>query len=148
VGILYGSIDAEGWIHVDVIYEPPQQGTAENCMIIPSPHEESLVEVLATDLGLKKVGIIATHAPSELIVPSGEMLMSVELAKRSQAKNSEWVHLVVKSLYFYSPSLSPFSFHFISSPPSMLFTLSPLLLTFTYHFLYFHMSSPSPFSSG
>lgn len=95
VGYLYGYNDEAGWVTVDTIYEPPQEASANNCLVHPSPQEESMVDTLTGLLGLRKVGFIVAHAGSEVTMSSGEMLLSAELQKKAGAKNSEWANVVV-----------------------------------------------------
>ena len=54
-GILYGSIDDDGGVHVQAIYEPPQEGTADGVVMERGGADEQLAEFVAGRLGLKKV---------------------------------------------------------------------------------------------
>lgn len=53
VGILYGNVDEAGWVNVEVIFEPSQEASANNCLVISTPQDESLVDSLASLLGLE-----------------------------------------------------------------------------------------------
>lgn len=50
-GILYGSVDDDGNVLVDAIYEPPQQGTADSVVLERGTEEERMVDVIARGLG-------------------------------------------------------------------------------------------------
>lgn len=64
-GIIYGTVDEEGNVMADVIYEPPQQGSAESVVIERGTEEEQKAEELAGYLGLKKVGWIFSRSTAE-----------------------------------------------------------------------------------
>eukprot|EP01102_Stenamoeba_stenopodia_P021774 TRINITY_DN8870_c0_g1_i1.p1 TRINITY_DN8870_c0_g1~~TRINITY_DN8870_c0_g1_i1.p1 ORF type:complete len:428 (+),score=105.28 TRINITY_DN8870_c0_g1_i1:111-1394(+) len=87
VGILYGNVDEAGWVNVEVIFEPSQEATANNCLVISTPQDEALVDSLAGLLGLERVGFIVAHTNSEVTLSSGELMQAVELLKKTQAKN-------------------------------------------------------------
>jgi len=53
IGVLYGRVDESGWVNVDVIFEPNQEASANNCLVISTPQDESLVDSLAVLLGLE-----------------------------------------------------------------------------------------------
>ncbi|KAK4385247.1 NPL4-like protein 2 [Sesamum angolense] len=53
-GLMYGTVSEEGKVEVDFIYEPPQQGTEENLILLRDPDEEKLVEAIALGLGMRK----------------------------------------------------------------------------------------------
>lgn len=50
-GILYGTVDEEGNVKVDAVYEPPQQGTADTVVMERETDEERRAEEIANYLG-------------------------------------------------------------------------------------------------
>mmetsp|Transcript_19174 Transcript_19174/g.49224 ORF Transcript_19174/g.49224 Transcript_19174/m.49224 type:complete len:413 (-) Transcript_19174:16-1254(-) len=64
-GILYGTVDEGGNVKADVIYEPPQQGSAAGLVLERGTEEELKAEELAGFLGLKKVGWIFSRSTAE-----------------------------------------------------------------------------------
>lgn len=50
-GILYGTVDEGGNVKADVIYEPPQQGSAAGLVLERGTEEELKAEELAGFLG-------------------------------------------------------------------------------------------------
>ena len=50
-GILYGTIDEERRVRVDVVYEPPQQGSADSVVMERHSEEEQRAEEIAKFLG-------------------------------------------------------------------------------------------------
>lgn len=50
-GILYGRVDDDGSVIVDVIYEPPQSATASSLQLERGTEEEARVDHLAEALG-------------------------------------------------------------------------------------------------
>ncbi|KAA8549220.1 hypothetical protein F0562_000904 [Nyssa sinensis] len=97
-GIMYGTVSPEGKVEVNFIYEPPQQGTEENLILLRDPDEENLVEAIAMGLGMRKVGFIFTQTISQnkkdYTMSNAEILQAVELHGQSDLK--EWVTAVVK----------------------------------------------------
>ncbi|KAL6952432.1 hypothetical protein U1Q18_041423 [Sarracenia purpurea var. burkii] len=97
-GIMYGTVSPEGKVEVDFIYEPPQQGTEENLILLRDPDEEKLVEAIAFGLGMRKVGFIFTQTISQnkkdYTLSNMEILQAAELHGESDLK--EWVTAVVK----------------------------------------------------
>lgn len=87
LGVLYGRVDESGWVNVEVIFEPPQETSANNCLVISTPQDEALVDSLAALLGLEKVGIIVAHTNSEVVLSSGELMQAVEQLKKTQTKH-------------------------------------------------------------
>lgn len=64
-GIMYGSVNEAGEVKVDVIYEPPQQGSDEGLLLMRDMDEEKRADVIAEGLGLRKVGFIFTQTVSQ-----------------------------------------------------------------------------------
>ncbi|KAL8539372.1 hypothetical protein ACS0TY_001122 [Phlomoides rotata] len=97
-GFMYGTVSEEGKVEVDFIYEPPQQGTDENLILLRDPDEEKLVEAIALGLGMRKVGFIFTQTVSQdkkdYRMSNAEVLQAVELQAEGDLK--EWVTAVVK----------------------------------------------------
>ncbi|KAL1542069.1 NPL4-like protein 1 [Salvia divinorum] len=97
-GFMYGTVSEEGKVEVDFIYEPPQQGTEENLILLRDPDEEKLVEAIALGLGMRKVGFIFTQTISQdkkdYTMSNSEVLQAVELQAEGDLK--EWVTAVVK----------------------------------------------------
>ncbi|KAL2227342.1 NPL4-like protein 2 [Sesamum indicum] len=97
-GFMYGTVSEEGKVEVDFIYEPPQQGTEENLILLRDPDEEKLVEAIALGLGMRKVGFIFTQTISQdkkdYTMSNAEILQAVELHAEGDLK--EWVTAVVK----------------------------------------------------
>ncbi|XP_068661498.1 NPL4-like protein 2 isoform X2 [Aristolochia californica] len=63
-GFMYGIVSADREVSVQFIYEPPQQGTESNLLLLRDPEEENLVEAIALGLGLRKA--VELHAESGL----------------------------------------------------------------------------------
>ncbi|KAL7107531.1 hypothetical protein ACP275_06G060400 [Erythranthe tilingii] len=97
-GLMYGTVSEEGKVEVDFIYEPPQQGTEENLILLRDPEEENLVEAIALGLGMRRVGFIFTQTISQdkkdYTMSNAEILQAVELQAEGDLK--EWVTAVVK----------------------------------------------------
>lgn len=97
-GFMYGVVTPEGKVEVNFIYEPPQQGTEQNLMILRDPEEEKLVEAIAVGLGMRKVGFIFTQTISQdkkdYTMSNKEILQAVEFQAESGLK--EWVTALVK----------------------------------------------------
>ncbi|KAH7517147.1 hypothetical protein FEM48_Zijuj09G0031500 [Ziziphus jujuba var. spinosa] len=97
-GFMYGTVSEVGKVEVDFIYEPPQQGTEENLLLLRDPDEEKLVEAIAVGLGMRKVGFIFTQTISQdkkdYTLSNREVLQAAELHAESGLK--EWVTAVVK----------------------------------------------------
>ncbi|CAK9175877.1 unnamed protein product [Ilex paraguariensis] len=97
-GIMYGTVSPEGKVEVDFIYEPPQQGTEDNLILLRDPDEENLVDAIAMGLGMKKVGFIFTQTISQTkkdyTMSNSEILQAAEFHAQSDLK--EWVTAVVK----------------------------------------------------
>ncbi|KAJ4967705.1 hypothetical protein NE237_014406 [Protea cynaroides] len=97
-GFMYGTVSEDGKVEVDFIYEPPQQGTEENLILMRNSDEENLVEAIALGLGMRKVGFIFTQTIGQnkkgYTLSNSEILQAAELHGQSGLK--EWVTAVVK----------------------------------------------------
>lgn len=97
-GFMYGTVSPEGKVEVDFIYEPPQQGTEENLLLLRDPDEEKLVDAIAIGLGMRKVGFIFTQTISQdkkdYTMSTAEVLQAAELHSEGDLK--EWVTAIVK----------------------------------------------------
>ncbi|KAL3837816.1 hypothetical protein ACJIZ3_022407 [Penstemon smallii] len=97
-GFMYGTVSEEGKVEVDFIYEPPQQGTEENLILLRDPDEEKMVEAIALGLGMRRVGFIFTQTISQdkndYTMSNAEILQAVELQAEGDLK--EWVTAIVK----------------------------------------------------
>lgn len=97
-GFMYGTVTSEGRVEVNFIYEPPQQGTEENLMLLRDPEEEKIVEAIAVGMGMKRVGFIFTQTISQnkydYTMSNSEVLQAAELQAEGDLK--EWVTAVVK----------------------------------------------------
>lgn len=97
-GFMYGTVSEVGKVEVDFIYEPPQQGTEENLILLRDPDEEKLVEAIALGLGMRKVGFIFTQTISQdkkdYTMSNAEVQQAVELHAEGELK--EWVTAIVK----------------------------------------------------
>lgn len=97
-GIMYGRVSESGKVEVDFIYEPPQQGTEQDLILMRDPGEEKLVEAIALGFGMRKVGFIFSETVSQdkkdYTMSSAEVLQAVEMHVEGDLK--EWVTTVVK----------------------------------------------------
>ena len=97
-GFMYGTVADDGAVRVDFIYEPPQQGTEENLILMRDTDEERLVDAIAMGLGMRRVGFIFTQTISQnkkdYTMSNSEVLQAAELHGESGLK--EWVTAVVK----------------------------------------------------
>jgi len=74
VGIMYGRVE-DGHVFCDVIYEPPQEGSADSYNLLPDP-DEANVDRVASLLGLRKVGVVFTAKPRKCIFSSEDIALS------------------------------------------------------------------------
>lgn len=97
-GFMYGTVTEEGQVEVDFIYEPPQQGTEANLILMRDADEEKRVDAIAMGLGMRKVGFIFNQTvmqdKTEYTLSNAEVLQAVELHAESELQ--EWVTAVVK----------------------------------------------------
>eukprot|EP01024_Parvocaulis_polyphysoides_P046480 TRINITY_DN4377_c0_g1_i2.p1 TRINITY_DN4377_c0_g1~~TRINITY_DN4377_c0_g1_i2.p1 ORF type:complete len:415 (+),score=71.98 TRINITY_DN4377_c0_g1_i2:901-2145(+) len=75
-GIMYGYVDEENNVMVEVIIEPPQEGSADTVLIERDSQEEKMADFLAEKFGLKKVGFIFSQSTKErdYIMSSEELI--------------------------------------------------------------------------
>lgn len=72
-GILYGTIEEDGGVCVNAIYEPPQEGSPDSLSMERGTDEEARADAVATAFGWVKVGWIFTQSTKEReFVCSGE----------------------------------------------------------------------------
>lgn len=64
IGYLYGTFSEDNKVRVECIYEPPQEATDTSFELLNDPNEEN-VQLLASLLGLRKVGVVLAHPPRE-----------------------------------------------------------------------------------
>ncbi|XP_071723101.1 NPL4-like protein 1 [Rutidosis leptorrhynchoides] len=97
-GFMYGVVTEEGKVEVNFIYEPPQQGTGEELLLMRNPEEEKLVEAIALSLGMRRIGFIFTQSvvqeKKDYTMSNREVLQAAELHAESGLK--EWVTALVK----------------------------------------------------
>lgn len=97
-GFMYGTVSEDGKVAVDFIYEPPQLGEEERLLLMRDTDEESLVDAIATGLGMRRVGFIFTQAvgqdQKDYTMSYLEVAQAVELHAQSGLK--EWVTALVK----------------------------------------------------
>eukprot|EP01103_Thecamoeba_quadrilineata_P002083 TRINITY_DN1199_c0_g1_i2.p1 TRINITY_DN1199_c0_g1~~TRINITY_DN1199_c0_g1_i2.p1 ORF type:complete len:290 (+),score=46.90 TRINITY_DN1199_c0_g1_i2:418-1287(+) len=94
-GYLYGTKGEEGWLQVEVIYEPPQEGAADSFLILRNPDEEVVVQQLIQELDLHLIGMIVSHGAQSFLPDSREMLMAADLKKK--AESPDFAIVVVSS---------------------------------------------------
>ena len=96
-GWLYGTADDERGVHVDFIYEPPQQADKlDRFYVEASEEEKDAVETIAQALGVKKVGVILAQSqkPREYIMSDFE----IQWMAREQALGDQRFVTAVVSL--------------------------------------------------
>lgn len=97
-GFMYGTVSEVGKVEVDFIYEPPQQGTDELLILLRDPEEEKVVEAIAMNLGMRRVGFIFTQTigqgKGDYTLSNSEVLQAAEMQAEGDLK--EWVTAVVK----------------------------------------------------
>ncbi|CAN8285723.1 unnamed protein product [Cochlearia groenlandica] len=97
-GFMYGTVAEEGQVEVDFIYEPPQQGSEANLILMRDAEEEKRVDAIAMGLGMRRVGFIFNQTvmqdKTDYTLSNAEVLQAAELHAESELK--EWVTAVVK----------------------------------------------------
>uniref|UniRef100_A0A1J3GMR5 NPL4-like protein 2 n=1 Tax=Noccaea caerulescens TaxID=107243 RepID=A0A1J3GMR5_NOCCA len=97
-GFMYGTVTEEGQVEVDFIYEPPQQGTEANLILMRDAEEEKRVDAIAMGLGMRRVGFIFSQTVMQdktgYTLSNTEVLQAAELHAESELQ--EWVTAVVK----------------------------------------------------
>lgn len=88
-------------VNVEAIYEPPQYGD-ENGFHILEDEQDFLVDLLANNLTLERVGWIFTSTDEELYISPENIMKISEMQERYQVKHpfgfnvSKFVTLIVK----------------------------------------------------
>eukprot|EP00249_Psilotum_nudum_P008165 c21083_g1_i1 orf=324-1562(-) len=97
-GFMYGTVNDEGEVLVEFIYEPPQQGTEESLLLLRDVEEERQVDAIAIGLGMRRVGFIFTQTVGQnkrdYTLSNLEIKQAAELHAESGDKG--WVTAVVK----------------------------------------------------
>lgn len=97
-GFMYGTINEQSEVSVELIYEPPQQGTEDSLLLLRDPEEERQVEAIAIGLGMRRVGLIFTQTISQnkrdYTLSCKEILQAAEL--HAESGFDAWVTAVVK----------------------------------------------------
>ena len=97
-GIMYGTVDEKNDVSVEFIYEPPQQGTEDNLVLLRDPDEEKQVDAIAMGLGMRKVGFIFSQTLSQnktdYTLSGLEIRQAVEL--HAENEFNAWVTAIVK----------------------------------------------------
>jgi len=83
-GLLYGTVDEEGCVRVDAVYEPPQQGSVDSVVMERQTEEEGRATELAKHLGLQPVGWIFSRSTKER-----DFIMSAEEVSQMAANMAE-----------------------------------------------------------
>lgn len=95
---MYGTMNEQNEVSVDFIYEPPQQGTEENLLLLRDPEEEIQVDAIAIGLGMRRVGFIFTQTigqnKGDYTLSNVEIRQAAEL--HSESGFDGWVTAVVK----------------------------------------------------
>jgi len=84
LGILYGKKTEEGWLQVDFIYEPPQENSATDILLLRNETEQINADTIANSFGLTKIGCIIGQTAEdcedeEFILTAQQILMSAEI---------------------------------------------------------------------
>ncbi|KAM7274496.1 hypothetical protein ACFE04_016362 [Oxalis oulophora] len=98
-GFMYGIVTDDGKVEVNFIYEPPQQGSGDELLLLRDPGEEKIVEAIAMAMGMRRVGFIFTQTimqqdKKDYTMSNREVLQAAELHAESELK--EWVTALVK----------------------------------------------------
>ncbi|MCO5550594.1 hypothetical protein L7F22_004082 [Adiantum nelumboides] len=97
-GFMYGTINDQNEVSVEFIYEPPQQGTEDNLLLMRDAEEERQVEAIAIGLGMRRVGFIFTQTISQskrdYTLSCKEILQAAHL--HAESGFDAWVTAVVK----------------------------------------------------
>jgi len=79
VGILYGTVENDGQVKVDLIYEPPHEATSESFLITTNDKEAENVQRIVSSLGYQQVGWIFAHPPErDYLLSSAEVLQALK----------------------------------------------------------------------
>ncbi|KAH7277662.1 hypothetical protein KP509_38G000800 [Ceratopteris richardii] len=97
-GFMYGTINDGNEVSVEFIYEPPQQGSEDDLLLMRDAEEERQVEAIAIGLGMRRVGFIFTQTISQnkrdYTLSSKEILQAAQL--HAESGFDAWVTAVVK----------------------------------------------------
>lgn len=83
-GFMYGSVDDDKNVSVEFIYEPPQDGTEDEVLVQASEEEEGKVDVIASLLGLKRVGLIFSQSSKE----KDHLISTAEIMEMAQMQDT------------------------------------------------------------
>lgn len=94
LGILYGSVVEEGWVKVEVIYEPPQENTAHGVILHAKEAQLQHADAVAEALGLAKVGVIIgqtaeDYEDEEFVLSSSQMVLIATLRPQKEKEDDE-----------------------------------------------------------
>ena len=90
VGLIYGRKGDDGWLEMAFIYEPPQEGTESNIILMENKEEQRKVDLIAEQFGATKIGCIIgqtaqDYEDEDFIMTADQLLMIAEL--RGQAED-------------------------------------------------------------
>lgn len=93
-GLLYGTVDEAHRVRVELIYEPPQRGSAESLQLERGTSEEAAADALAASLGYCRVGWIFAQSTQErdFIMSAAEL---VQVARMQSEVGESCVTVVV-----------------------------------------------------
>jgi hypothetical protein len=91
-------------VSFDLIYEPPQDDSAECVVLLPNAQEQRFVDVIASALGYQKVGCVygqtaADWEDPEFVFTAQQLLTVAELHK-DVPKENPFVILSIGSMRF------------------------------------------------
>ncbi|KAL3696857.1 hypothetical protein R1sor_010933 [Riccia sorocarpa] len=97
-GFMYGTVNEEGAVMVEFIYEPPQHGSEESLLLLRDAEEEKHVDAIAAGLGMRRVGFIFTQTVSQekrdYTLSTVEIRQAAELHAESEFES--WATAIVK----------------------------------------------------
>lgn len=79
-GILYGTFAADGVTKAEVIYEPPQRGSADWVELLPDP-DAKRIDDLAAAFGWQRVGWVLSHGVREIHMTSREVVQAAAIQR-------------------------------------------------------------------
>eukprot|EP00286_Rhodomonas_abbreviata_P009870 CAMPEP_0181317570 /NCGR_PEP_ID=MMETSP1101-20121128/16541_1 /TAXON_ID=46948 /ORGANISM="Rhodomonas abbreviata, Strain Caron Lab Isolate" /LENGTH=380 /DNA_ID=CAMNT_0023424977 /DNA_START=110 /DNA_END=1252 /DNA_ORIENTATION=- len=85
-GVMYGRTDQDGNVFCDAIYEPPQEGNDDAYALLPDPNAHT-VELVASCLGLRRVGIVFTARSRKCILSSQDMVQACQLQEQLERQH-------------------------------------------------------------
>ena len=94
VGYLYGrwvtdAASGELGVQVHAIYEPQQESTSEEVVVVPDPEAEAKLAQVSAMLGLVRVGVIIGHPAREYAFSINEILLAAKLHAEAVAADAE-----------------------------------------------------------